>query len=134
MARAIVLKLAARYHGRECVTAGHDFLVEIVVLQRIWSGVAGGLALGDVLVAQLLHIVELAGEQREGAAVGVGGSSDGGEPEVRCGLIPEGGKPALADRVLIANGIGERTVPLAKGGHGLNARFQKGLGKSGFGA
>lgn len=102
----IVLKLAARDHGREGVATGHDFLVEIVVLQRIWSDVAGGLPLGDVFAAQLLHIVELVGEQREGAAIGVGGNGNGGKPEVGCGLVPEGAKPALVNRVLIANSAG----------------------------
>jgi hypothetical protein len=41
-------------------------------------------------------------------------------------------KPALVNRVLIANSAGWRTVPLANGRHGLDARFKKGVGQSGF--
>src|SRR6266436_3489950 len=97
LTRTIILKLATRNHGREGVAAGHDFLLEIVVLQRIWSDVACRLTLGDILVAQLLHIVELVCEQQQGAAIGVGRSGNGGEPEAGPGLVPEGGAPIFAD-------------------------------------
>ena len=63
LARPVIQKLPAGGHGGEGVAACHNFLVQSVVLERVWRDVGHGLTLRNILIAQLLHVVELVVQQ-----------------------------------------------------------------------
>ena len=58
MTRTIVFKPASRSHGAEGPTAGHNFLIQRIVLERIGSNVVHVFPRRQHFVAQALHVVE----------------------------------------------------------------------------
>src|SRR5580704_4915007 len=63
MARGNVLKLAAYTQGRQTACAFQDLLIQWIVVQRVRRDVGLAFMHCQILVAELLHIAELVGEQ-----------------------------------------------------------------------